>query len=103
MNLTADQTAIRDTIRDDVAAEITPHAAAWDKAKTFPAAALNNGAKQFITSSKNSDVAIVFASAGKAAGRAHRARQRGGDDPFSHHFGRAELGRSACMVQITPC
>ncbi len=40
MNLTADQTAIRDTIRDYVAAEITPHAAAWDKAKTFPAAAL---------------------------------------------------------------
>ncbi len=40
MNLTPEQTAIRDAIRDYVAAEITPHAAAWDKAKTFPAAAL---------------------------------------------------------------
>ncbi len=40
MKLTPDQTAIRDAIRDYVAAEITPHAAAWDKAKTFPAAAL---------------------------------------------------------------
>ncbi len=40
MNLSPDQIQIRDAIRDYVAAEIAPHAAAWDKAKTFPAAAL---------------------------------------------------------------
>jgi butyryl-CoA dehydrogenase len=40
MNLSPDQIQIRDAIRDFVAAEIAPHAAAWDKAKTFPAAAL---------------------------------------------------------------
>ncbi len=40
MNLTPEQTQIRDAIRDYVAAEITPNAARWDKEKTFPAAAL---------------------------------------------------------------
>lgn len=40
MNLTPEQTQIRDAIRDYVAAEITPHAARWDKEKSFPAAAL---------------------------------------------------------------
>jgi butyryl-CoA dehydrogenase len=40
MNLTPDQIQIRDAIRDYVAAEITPHAARWDKEKTFPAQAL---------------------------------------------------------------
>jgi butyryl-CoA dehydrogenase len=40
MNLSPDQIQIRDAIRDFVAAEIAPHAALWDKEKTFPAAAL---------------------------------------------------------------
>jgi butyryl-CoA dehydrogenase len=40
MNLTPDQIQIRDAIRDYVATEVTPHAAAWDKSKTFPATAL---------------------------------------------------------------
>jgi butyryl-CoA dehydrogenase len=40
MNLTPEQTQIRDAIRDYVTAEITPHAARWDKEKNFPAAAL---------------------------------------------------------------
>ena len=40
MNLTSDQTHIRDAIRHFVTAEISPHAARWDKEKTFPATAL---------------------------------------------------------------
>ena len=40
MNLSPDQIQIRDAIRDYVAVEIAPHAARWDKEKTFPAAAL---------------------------------------------------------------
>jgi butyryl-CoA dehydrogenase len=40
MNLTTEQTQIRDAIRDFVTTEITPHAARWDKEKNFPAAAL---------------------------------------------------------------
>jgi butyryl-CoA dehydrogenase len=40
MNLTPDQIQIRDAIRNFVAAEVTPHAAQWDKTKAFPAAAL---------------------------------------------------------------
>jgi butyryl-CoA dehydrogenase len=40
MNLTPEQTQIRDAIRDFVTTEITPHAARWDKEKTFPRQAL---------------------------------------------------------------
>jgi alkylation response protein AidB-like acyl-CoA dehydrogenase len=40
MNLTPEQIQIRDAIRVYVAAEITPHAAHWDKTKTFPTASL---------------------------------------------------------------
>jgi alkylation response protein AidB-like acyl-CoA dehydrogenase len=40
MNLTPEQIQIRDAVRIYVAAEVTPHAAHWDKTKTFPRAAL---------------------------------------------------------------
>ena len=41
MLLSADHEQIRDAVRSFVAAEVTPHAAAWDRAATFPRAALN--------------------------------------------------------------
>jgi butyryl-CoA dehydrogenase len=40
MLLTEDQRMIRDSVRDYVREQIAPHAAAWDKAHTFPAQAL---------------------------------------------------------------
>ena len=40
MLLNSDQIQIRDAVRDFVQAEITPHAAAWDKNATFPTDAL---------------------------------------------------------------
>ena len=41
MLLSDDHRAVQDAVRAFVQAEITPHAAAWDKAHTFPKAALN--------------------------------------------------------------
>ncbi|MEO6897143.1 MAG: acyl-CoA dehydrogenase family protein [Caldimonas sp.] len=40
MLLSEDHVAVRDAVRDFVAAEIAPHAAAWDRDATFPRAAL---------------------------------------------------------------
>lgn len=40
MLLSDDHRAVQDAVRDYVQAEVAPHAAAWDKAHTFPAAAL---------------------------------------------------------------
>ncbi|MBT9489146.1 MAG: acyl-CoA dehydrogenase family protein [Rubrivivax sp.] len=40
MLLSEDHLAVQDAVRSFVQAEVAPHAAAWDKAHTFPAAAL---------------------------------------------------------------
>ena len=40
MILSDDHRAVQDAVRDYVQAEIAPHAAAWDKSRQFPAAAL---------------------------------------------------------------
>src|SRR5450755_3067439 len=40
MRLSEDHLAVRDAVRDFVVAEVTPHAAAWDREATFPKAAL---------------------------------------------------------------
>ena len=40
MLLPEDHRAVQDAVRDYVQAEVAPHAAAWDKSHTFPAAAL---------------------------------------------------------------
>ena len=37
LELSEDQRALRDTIREFAEAEIAPHAAAWDRSGTFPA------------------------------------------------------------------
>jgi alkylation response protein AidB-like acyl-CoA dehydrogenase len=40
LELSADQRALRDTLREFAEAEIEPHAAEWDRTATFPAAAI---------------------------------------------------------------
>ncbi len=45
MLLSDDHRAVQDAVRSFVAAEVAPHAAAWDKAHTFPQAALRGLAR----------------------------------------------------------
>ena len=70
MLLSEDHRAVQDAVRHFVQAEIAPHAAAWDKAHTFPAEALR-GQKQFDFISEFSSkftVRVLFAVLGLPLG-----------------------------------
>ena len=49
MLLSEDHLAVQDAVRTYVQAEITPHAAAWDKSHQFPAAQLQGLARWVVT------------------------------------------------------